>query len=116
MEKAQKIHNSALGLMKIYGLHQLRAYLFFYDVVVQNGSLSSRVQADYQTWLQTHASASEVDKLKEILNLRLRTVLAKYVADVASRKLTIINGSGTIHAAHRDFAKEYCVDMAQTVF
>lgn len=116
VEKAQRIHNSSLGLMGIYGLHQLRAYLFFYDVVVQNGSLSSRVQADFQTWLQTHARASEVEKLTEILNLRLRTVLARFVADVASRKLAIINGSGTVHAAHRDFAKEYCVDMAQTVF
>ena len=115
VEKALKIHLNALALMKTYGMQQLRAYLFFYDVIVQNGSLSSTVQTDYKVWAAKNPKATELARLSQILTLRLRTVLPQYVNDVFTRKNAIIQGTGVIHAEARNFPKEYCVNLTQSV-
>jgi hypothetical protein len=88
----------------------MRAYLFFFDIVVQNGGISTSVQTKYMTWVKSNAKATESSKLKKLLEYRVALVRAQYMNDVKTRKTAIIDGTGTVHGSKRNFPKEYCVD------
>jgi hypothetical protein len=115
VRKAESLHNQALAMMKSYGLHELRSYLFFFDIAVQNGGISTTLKNKYLVWAKTNSKASEYTKLMKILELRLTAVRSQYVNDVRSRKASIINGSGTVHGAKRDYAKEFCTPLTKTI-
>jgi hypothetical protein len=85
--------------------------LFFFDIAVQNGGLSTVVRNEYKTWAAKNTSSSENTRLKKLLEIRLKSVISKYVADVRARKTAIINGSGTVHGEKRQFEKEFCADF-----
>lgn len=116
VQAAKYIHNRALGYMKKYNFKEMRAYLFFFDIVVQNGSLTSGVESKYATWVKSNASASETTKLKKILEYRLTLVRPQYVNDVKLRKTALIVGTGTVHGSKRDFRNEYCAPSWSTSF
>lgn len=105
---ATAIHKKAMGYMESYGFRELSSYLFFFDIVVQNGGIQSSVQTEYLTWLRSNPSATEITKAKRLLEFRLKLVRSEYVADVRSRKLSILNGTGTVHGSVRNYAREYC--------
>jgi hypothetical protein len=107
---AESIHNKARGYMSTYNLNTMRAYLFFFDIVVQNGGITTSIKTKYMTWLKSNTSASENTKLKKLLEYRLTLVKSQYVGDVRSRKTAIIDGTGTVHGSKRNFPKEYCVN------
>jgi hypothetical protein len=115
VEKAQKIHDEAMTLFKYFGATQLSSYLFFFDIVVQNGGISSTVKSQYSTWLKTHKTADEKTRLLQLLSYRLKTVRAAYVNDVKTRKTSILNGKGTVHGSTRDYQKEYCTTFSQKI-
>lgn len=108
VQAAKYIHNRAVGYMNKYGFKETRAYLFFFDIVVQNGSLTSGVESKYEAWAKSNTSASEITKLNKILEYRLQIVRTEYVNDVRLRKTAVINSTGTVHGSKRDFRKEYC--------
>lgn len=108
LSAAEAIHKKASGYMNL-GFTQLRSYLFFFDIVVQNGGLSPSVISNYKAWLKQNPNASETAKLTRILNVRLNSVRPQFVSDVRSRKMSIINGTGTVHGSARNYPKEYCV-------
>ncbi len=111
VRKAEKLHNAALEMMDSLNFNQMNAYLFFFDIAVQNGGLSSSVRSAYKTWAAKNPQASEEARLKKILELRLGTVIKQYVSDVRARKTAIINGSGVVHGTNRQFEKEFCADI-----
>lgn len=114
VRKAEALHAQALSMMKSYGLHELRSYLFFFDIAVQNGGISTTLKNKYLAWAKTNTKATELQRLMKILELRLTVVRAQYVNDVRSRKASIINGTGTVHGAKRDYAKEFCTPLNKT--
>lgn len=113
--RAEKLHNSAMALLRTFNMRELRSYLFFFDITVQNGGISSSVRDSYFSWERTHAGLSESDKLLWLLELRLATVNPKYVGDVRARKSALINGRGLVHGQARSFQDEYCISLGQTV-
>jgi hypothetical protein len=115
VEKAIVLHREAVALMKSTGFTSLRAYLFMYDIVVQNGGLSSYVLNGYKAWKSKNTKATEVQKLKKILALRLAAVRKQYRADVSARKLAIINGTGTVHGAKIDLSSLFCLNLSDSV-
>jgi len=112
---ATAIHNKAMSYVKQFGFTEMRAYFFFFDIVVQNGGLSSSVINSYNTWAKSNSKATQTAKLTKILTLRLTSVLSQYRTDVQTRKLSVINGTGTVHGAKRDYSKEYCGPSWSTV-
>jgi hypothetical protein len=108
IEKALSIHNKAISYMKTLGLHQLRSYLFLFDVNVQNGGLYSSDIAAYKAAISSNSTADETTRLRKILDIRLTHVVAKFKNDVNARKLSIINGAGIVHGTSRNYPKEYC--------
>ncbi len=115
VNRAEKIHKSALSLMKTYGMWQFRSYLFFFDIMVQNGGISSTLKAKYFDWLKTHSSASETARLTQLLAIRLTVVRKQYVEDVRSRKMLTITGTGTVHGAKYNLEKDYCIDLSKVL-
>ncbi len=111
---AKDIHNKTVDYMVRLKFKELRAYLFFYDVVVQNGGVTSGVESQYLTWYRSNPNATESTRLKKILEYRLNLVRSEYVNDVRARKLAVIDGSGTVHGASRNFVKEYCSPSGAT--
>ena len=108
IEAAMTIHAKAVGYMKTLGLHELRSYLFLFDVNVQNGGLYSADLAAFKAAIPAGSRADELTRLKKILAIRLTHVVAKYKTDVESRKLSIIMGQGTVHGTTRNYSKEFC--------
>lgn len=115
VSKAEKIHREALDLFNYFAGSELRSYLFFFDIVVQNGGISTAVKTKYNTWLKSNKTASEKTRMLKILEYRLGTVRVQYVGDVKARKTSILNGKGTVHGSARDYEKEYCATLSSKI-
>lgn len=103
-------HERALAAEARLGLRELRAYLMLFDVVVQNGSLYPEDLADYDAFARANPAADTAARLENILELRLRHVRPRFVADVRARKRAIIRGAGAVHGSPRDLPGQYCYD------
>jgi hypothetical protein len=115
IEKALSIHSKAVGYMKTLRLHDLRSYLFLFDVNVQNGGLYAADITAYNAAFPAGSTADESTRLKKMLAIRITHVVAKYKTDVQSRKLSIINGTGIVHGSARNYSKEYCFNDKEKV-
>ena len=105
-----KIFFKAKQYFTFFNFHELRYLLFLFDIVVQNGSIQDNHLAIYNKWLNANPHADEKARALALLDARLTTVKQQYVQDVKSRKTAIINGTGTVHQAARNFPVEYCFD------
>jgi antitoxin component of RelBE/YafQ-DinJ toxin-antitoxin module len=107
---AEEILQKAYALCKEYGLKTNRALMLMFDVVTQNGSIK---QATKDMILAAKAAKEKVLgrqlKEKEYLEIvaikRAQAANPKWVADVLSRKLTIVNGTGKVHGTYYDLGK-----------
>ncbi|MEK6553980.1 MAG: hypothetical protein AABZ31_01970 [Bdellovibrionota bacterium] len=106
--EALHLHLSTESYFKYFGFKTLTAYLFLYDVVVQNGGFNDSHKNLYQQYVKQNPNTNETQKLKKLLAIRLTSVRAQYRDDVNARKSTIINGTGIVHGSQRNLAKEYC--------
>jgi hypothetical protein len=111
VSKAEKLHNAALEMMNAFNFKQVNAYLFLFDIAVQNGGISGAARMEYKVWASKNSSASEETRMKKLLEIRLKSVKKIYVANVRARKTAIISGSGTVHGEKRQFEKEFCADI-----
>ncbi|HEX4047126.1 MAG TPA: hypothetical protein VH309_04805 [Elusimicrobiota bacterium] len=109
---AERDHERALADEARAGVRELRAYLFLFDVQVQNGGLYPQDFDDYAAYLQRTPEAGSTAKLEELLNLRLRHVRKQYARDVRLRKLAVILGTGNVHGEARNLPLQYCYDGA----
>ena len=105
-------HDRALAFETKIGVRELRAYLMLFDVNVQNGGLYPADLADYAAFTALYPSADSTARLEKLLELRLRHVRRRFVADVRSRKRAIIRGAGTVHGEARNLPVQYCYDGA----
>lgn len=114
IEAAMKLHTKTLSYMKTLGLREVRSYLMMFDICVQNGGL---YQDDIDQFKKVYpaASGSEESRLRKILELRVRHVVAKYKNDVIARKTSIIVGKGVVHQTNRAYETEYCYDGGSTL-
>ncbi len=112
---AKAIHERAIAFMHRYNYRQLRSYLFMFDIVVQNGGIPASIENQYLAWVQVNPTATEVAKLRRLLELRLTVVRPEYVEDVRARKTAIINSTGVVHQSTRDFPTEYCAPAWTTL-
>lgn len=110
LQRAERLHFKALDLMESFSFDSIKSYLFFFDIVVQNGGIPQSVAKDYRDWLARNLKSSEVARLSKLLELRLRLVRQQYRTDVRRRKETILKGYGTVHGAKRNLEKEFCYD------
>jgi hypothetical protein len=115
IEAAMKMHDKTLAYMKSLKLKEFRSYLMLFDIVVQNGSVRSDVEAEYADYLAKNPGASEDQRLNKLLALRLVWVNPQYEADVKSRKQALIDGTGKVHGTTRNFEKEYCFNRTTAV-
>lgn len=105
-----RIFNRAKQYMQFFKYRELRFLLFFFDIVVQNGSIGENHLARYNQWLKSNPNANDQEKALALLEARLTTVRPQYVADVRARKTAIIMGRGVVHQKSRNFPVEYCFD------
>lgn len=112
---AKTIHERAIALMARYNYRQLRSYLFLFDIIVQNGGIPTSIESQYLSWVQANPTATEIAKLRRLLELRLTIVRPEYVADVRARKTAIIDSVGTVHQTARNFPLEYCTPPWNTI-
>lgn len=110
-EAAVKLHLRSMDYFNRFKMKETRSYLFFFDIVVQNGGISTSILKNIDAIMASHPSWDETSKLTAILNERLKVVNPKYAGDVRSRKASIINGRGVVHGSSRNYGKEYCAQL-----
>ncbi len=108
VEHADHLFQSALTLCKQYRVRSERAVALMFDILVQNGGIKKKTEAkivsDFQALPHT-GDAAEVARLRIIANRVAESAKAQWVADVRNRKLTIANGTGTVHGKHYNLAE-----------
>lgn len=109
IEAAEEIHEKALLYVQRVKVYDLRAYLFMFDIVVQNGGI------DEKEFKQVDGIANPTEKLLQLLEIRLKRTKAQWREDVRSRKKAIILGTGTVHGAARNFPKEFCFEQSDKI-
>lgn len=111
LDAAMTYHSQTLRLFRHFLMTEVRSYLFFFDIMVQDGGISDEVLTEIDAELAKMPNATEKRRLKKILEMRLKYVKPPYVSDVRSRKMALINGTGVVHGVMRNFDKEYCTDL-----
>jgi len=115
LAKAHSLHQGAMALFHHFKMTQVRSYLFFFDIMVQNGGINSDVIDSIDATL-TKKEFSETEKLERILTIRLKFVRKKYAADVKSRKESLIKGGGFVHGINRSYDLEYCARLNSQLY
>lgn len=115
---ADAIHTAALQYCQRFGVNTERAMALMFDIRVQNGSISADTEAQIRAdFAAIPASAApmdaEVAKLQSIANRRAEAASAAFVEDVRVRKLTIANGSGTVHGVVYDLDGHFGIGLRE---
>lgn len=110
IEEAIGIHDRTMDYFERLGIYELRSYLFAFDIIVQNGSFSSKDWNDYVGFVVNNPKATSTEKLLRMLSSRLKRVRPEYIRDVRSRKEAIIYGKGIVHGESINLERRYCYD------
>lgn len=116
VETARKYHLKAITYLKRINIHDLRTYLLMFDFVVQNGSIS---EARFVEWEKKVKSAKLVtieDKLKALIDIRLKDVNPQWANDVKTRKYALATGKGLVHGKNYDFPKQNCFSKTDQAY
>lgn len=108
IEMAKEYFDEAVDYLVRIKVSQMRSFMMFFDVVVQNGGFYTTDINEYLSFLQKNPQADETARLQKILELRLRHVKPQWVDVVRARKQAIINGAGVVNRENRQLEKEYC--------
>jgi hypothetical protein len=111
-QHAEKIHARALAMCRDYGLTTERGAALMFDICVQNGSISPVIKAQILADFAGLANGSDqVARMRIIANRRSAAARAEFVNDVRTRKLTIAEGTGTVHGIHYDLKDQFGIDL-----
>ncbi|MCB0362856.1 MAG: hypothetical protein KDD35_09040, partial [Bdellovibrionales bacterium] len=110
------LHERAQAYMVEMSFSELRSYLFFFDIAVQNGGIPSADRQEFSNWEKSHPRAREEERILQLLEIRLRRVRSQYREDVRQRKTTIILNKGVVHGRKRDLPQEYCYDPLEKLY
>jgi hypothetical protein len=113
---AATMQAAAVQLCQRFGVSTERAQALMFDIRVQNGSISAATEALIRTdFAAIPASAAPMDaelaKLQSIANRVAEASKAAYVEDVRVRKLTIANGSGTVHGVTYNLEQQFGIAL-----
>ena len=89
-----------------YNLKSVRGFALAFDIVVQNGSISSDASKVIDTAFEKNPNMIEKDLLKVIANAVADTS-TNNAKDISSRKMAIVNGKGIVHVSVLDLDKNY---------
>lgn len=110
LELGNWIHKKAMSFMELYEVRELRSYLFFYDIIVQNGGINEETRQDYLADI-AGKELTENQKMKILLVHRVKRSKERWRADVMARKFTILDGFGLVHKKNRNFSEEFCLPI-----
>ncbi len=111
VEHADTIHTAALRLCDRFGVTTERAMALMFDIRVQNYSIDEATEAKIRADFAAIPVDDEVSKLRSIANRRADAANPKYAEDVRIRKLTIANGTGTVHGIVYDLEKQFGIRL-----
>ena len=112
IKAAQGLHKKTYGWFVKAGFAQFRAYLFLFDIAVQNGSLRTSHFNAYEEYLASNPGKTEQENMLALMEIRVASSLPQWQEDVRRRKSAIINDTGTVHGSFRDLPDEYCYSPA----
>ena len=90
--------NQAKSLFKKYGLTTERSLALCFDISIQNWTAKNVVDTSGMT---------ESQKQLALVQGALNNTSSKYQDDVRSRKMTIVNGTGTVHGITYNLQDKY---------
>jgi peptidoglycan hydrolase-like protein with peptidoglycan-binding domain len=105
-EAASDLSTRARRLCNDYGLRSTRALALMFDIVVQNGSISSAVRAAIRKDFASRPS-DETTRMRIIAERRAAAARPKFQADVLARKMTIANGTGVVHGLSYNLERQF---------
>jgi len=113
---AQNIQRQAAALCRRFAVATERALALMFDICAQNGSIASDaeavIRADFAAIPADSAPMDvEVARLRSIANRRAEAASPPFVEDVRARKLTIANGTGTVHNVPYDLARQFGIRL-----
>jgi hypothetical protein len=100
-----------------FGLASQRARALMFDIMTQNGGIGDPVRQRIRQQFQSipaglAADDAEVARLRIVANCRADAANAQWREDVRRRKLTIAEGSGTVHGRFYDLAGTFGITLA----
>ena len=109
--------NDARALCTAFAVTLQRALALMFDIVTQNGSISALVRQQIQQDVAAlpgalSAQDLEVAKLRIVANRRADVANPEWREDVRTRKLTIAEGSGTVHGRFYDLMGQFGIGLA----
>lgn len=116
---AVSYYAGGLQLCARFGVSTERAVALMFDIRVQNGSIGAATEADIRTDFAaipdgTAPLDAEIAKLRSIANRRA-DASGRFAADVRDRKLTIANGTGTVHGLSYDLERQYGIRLVNAI-
>jgi hypothetical protein len=118
LEEATQSVRRARRLCERFGVTSPRALALMFDIIVQNGSISTTVAAQIDEDIRRidrtlDAAAQERERLCIVANRRAEAAHPRWVEDVRTRKLCIANGHGQVHGAFYDLEEQYGLALDQ---
>lgn len=116
VDAANALYRAARHLCVDYHLWSERGVALMFDILVQNGSISSAVKgqilADFQAMSPgLEEDESEVARLRAVANRRADVAKARWREDVRERKLCIANGEGKVHGINYNLAEQFGIEL-----
>lgn len=114
-DHAVKLLDQAKNMCREYQLTSQRALALMFDICTQNGSIGpivkSQILADYAALPAGGADDAEVARMKSVANRRAAACRPEFVDDVRRRKLTIAEGTGTVHGIPYDLERVFGITL-----
>jgi hypothetical protein len=101
----------SIKLCKKYGLASERAAALMFDIVTQNGSIGSVVDKAILGEFTKLPAGADNEVAKMIIVANRMADGKKYADDVRTRKLTIAQGTGTVHGYYYDVGEMFGITL-----
>jgi hypothetical protein len=113
---AEHLHRKAMDLCQEYQLWSQRAVALMFDILTQNGSISSAVKQTIMKEISELNSGLdkatfEVEKMRIIANQRAEASKPQWVEDVRSRKLACANGEAIVHGITYHLSEQFGINL-----
>jgi putative peptidoglycan binding protein len=116
MKYATSLFKRAKTLSASYGLISERGVALMFDILTQNGGIRPTVEATIREDFarldpELAGDDREVARMRIIANRRAEAANPRWIADVRARKLTIAEGTGTVHGKRYDLGQMYGIAL-----
>lgn len=114
--RVKVVFEKALALCRTYGVRSERAAALMFDIITQNGSISTATRKLIESDLRSHPLTGDLTRddparLVVIANRRANAASARWREDVRRRKLTIANGTGVVHGSRYHLEAQYGIRL-----